>query len=267
MAFHGNCPQCGSDIPRERYGTGYAICECGWYDVSSREQARKQAEKKVIHILIGASVAMVLMYAHLLSWGSYAVSIPFTKLAQVTGTLSKSGYEELAQACIELNKWDCAKDAYLGLYRKTGDSSGLASLAYLQTRLNERDAALSSYAAYVKVGGNDGISLLRYGKMLEEVGQMEQALVIYEKSITARPEILPVQATTAIVRHLIKKGQYEDAYARIIAFHESAGNAKGYLNTERLQLEEALGHARQANTGKGKAQPVKTQRKLGANFG
>lgn len=267
MAFHGNCPQCGSNIPSERYGTGYAICECGWFDVSSRDLAQKQSEKKVIHVLIGASVVMVLMYAHLLSWGSYAVSIPFTKLAQLTGTLSKSGYEELAQACIELNKWDCAKDAYVGVYRKTGDPSGLSSLAHLQSRLNERDAALSSYAAYVKSGGNDGVALLRYAKLLEERGNSEQAIAIYEKSIAARPDILPVQATTAIVRHLIKKGQYEDAYARILAFHESAGNAKGYLNTERLQLEEALGQSRQANAGRNKGQPTKNPRKVGSNFG
>lgn len=238
MMLHGTCPICSQPIPRERLSEGTVVCPCGWTDPSMTYKAEDAMEKKNIITLIVAALILAGGYAHLVNWGSYATSIPFTKVAQLTGMLSKEGYQNLAQACIELNKWNCAKDAFLDLYRSKKDVEGLSGLAYLQTRLLETDAASATFASYFKVGGKDGLSALRYAKLLEEKGQIDEALKYYELSVTARPLDLPVQATTAIVRLLMKQGRYEDALARITEFHESAGNAKGYLNTELAQLEQ-----------------------------
>jgi hypothetical protein len=85
------------------------------------------------------------------------------------------------------------------------------------------------------------MSLLNYAKVLEAAAQDGEAQRVYEKSIAANPAVLPVQATTGIVRLLIKHGQYAGAYDRILSFHESAENANGYLNTEMSQLQKQLG--------------------------
>lgn len=241
MHVHGFCPRCNQEIPSERYVTGFAICECGWFDGAPEQKARSATEKKTITAMVVAAVLFTALYGHMLNWGAYAFEIPFVKIQQLTGTLSKQGYEELADACVHLNKWSCAQDTYMDLYKQTRDPEGLARLAHLQVRLQDRNAALSSYAAYFRAQGRNGEAALEYAKLLEESGNTEMAFQYYEASIQMRPQILPVSATTAIVRLYMKQGRYQEAYDRILAFHSSAGNAKGYLNTELAQLEEYFG--------------------------
>lgn len=233
-----NCPRCNAEIGPENRQTGLAICgSCGWTDPSQTIHSAESNERKSIAIMVFMGLVMVLSFGHLVSWGSYAFQAPFMKLGEMTGMISKQGLHELADACVHLNKWACAKNAYLGIYKSKGDVEGIAELAYLQARLNETEAALSTYASYVKLGGKDGESLLRYGKLLEVANRTEDSIRMYEASIAARPELLPVQATTAIVRLLIKQGKYVEARERIVSFHGSAGNAKGFLNTELTQIE------------------------------
>lgn len=250
MNSQGFCPQCHSEIPENRHTTGSAICECGWFDPSAIQNARHQAEKKTIIAMFGLTVVMALGFGHLVSWGGYAASVPAVKIQQWTGTLSAEGYRELAQACVALNKWDCAKDAYIGHYKKTGRPEGLAELAELYTRLGQLDDAEKMYSTYFKFGGQDGEAALRYAKILEEKDLTEAAFQYYEFAIQARPDVLPIQATTGIVRLLMKIGRYEEAHDRIVEFHESAGNAKGYLNTELTQLENYLDSAGIKRSGK-----------------
>lgn len=250
----GFCPQCNSEIPAERQANGFAVCSCGWFDGSTGEKSRKQNEKKAIFGLIGSAVVLVALWGHLLNWGPYAFSIPFTKIAQLTGTLSKEGYQDLAEACIRLNKWSCAQEAYLDLYRDSHDPEGIADLAHFQVRLKEYPAAMSTYASYFKAGGKNGEAALEYAHLLEESNQADMAFKYYEASIQMRPQILPINATTAIVRLLMKQGKYEDAYQRILDFHASAGNANGYLNTELAQLEAWM--ASQGKLGKKHAKRV-----------
>lgn len=241
MNVAGFCPQCNSLLNQENYSTGHAICGCGWFDKAVVEQATKRYEKRAISYMAAAVIVMALGFGHMLNWGAYAFSIPLIKVQKITGTLSKEGYHELAQACIAMNKWSCAKDTYIDLYKRTGDSSSLKDLAHLQTLLKDPKAAMSTYASYFQVGGRDGEAALEYAGLLEVQGYLPDAYKYYEFSIAARPETLPVEATKGIVRMLIKEGRYNEARERILAFHESAGNAKGFLNTELSQLDHHFG--------------------------
>ena len=240
MSFHGNCPTCGTHIPQERYATGHAICECGWTDESASKIFALDVEKKTIMAMIAFCLALVAFYAHAVSWGSYALAIPFVKVQQMTGTLSTQGYHDLADACIAQNKWACAHDAYLGIYTSNRDPQGLADLGHYEVRLGDTAQALSAYASYFKVGGKDGIAALEYAKVLESANQPDQAVQFYQASIDSRPTKLPIQATAGIVRIFIKQGKYEEAYTKIVTFQKGAENAKGFLNTELAQLESQL---------------------------
>jgi tetratricopeptide (TPR) repeat protein len=235
--FQGTCPRCSTDIPKNRYVTGYAICACGWTDSTVAKKSVIAGQKQAVAVLCCTAVIIVIGYAHLVNWGKYALEIPVVKIQQITGTLSNDGYHELAQACMDLNKFTCVKNAYIGSYRQSGNMTDLASLAWLQTRLGEIPEALATYASYSQLGGKDAEALLRYGKVLEDAGQTELAFKTYEASIASKPEVLPVQATSAIVRMLMKQARYDEALERVTAFQASAGNAKGYLNTELAQLE------------------------------
>ncbi|MES2856146.1 MAG: tetratricopeptide repeat protein [Bdellovibrionota bacterium] len=231
-----NCPRCQSDLGPESFKTGSAICKCGWYDKGVDGSEQKRTEKNTVAVLAFATLVMALGYGHLINWGSYAVAIPFVKVQQMTGTLSSEGYIQLAEHCVTLNKWKCAENAYVDLYKSKGDLEALAKLGSLEARLEKYDAALQFYSIYAEKGGRDNRALLNYGTLLENAGRTEDAFKTFELAISTHPDVLPVQATTAIVRMLMKQGKTAEAKERIVAFHKSAGNAKGYLNTELTQL-------------------------------
>ncbi len=177
---------------------GLVLCQCGWSDTTSTTTAAKKAEKNTIKTLIGTAALLVAMYAHLLNWGSYAVEIPFVKLGEFTGLLSKEGYSELADVCVILNKWDCAKDALTEIYTTKRDPAGLAARARLETRLGETQNALKTYAAYFAVGGNTIEAANFYGDLLDSANRHDEAVKAYELAIANSGAFLPVKSITGI---------------------------------------------------------------------
>lgn len=246
MAHFAHCPRCNHDlhtgiISGNIQAGGLAICShCGWFESKAQARARIKTENQTIVAMVTTTVAILLLTAHMLSWGAHAFSVPLLKVGQLTGTLGASGYNDLAQMCLDLGKLPCAKQAYIENFRKNRDLESLAKLARVQVRNQETQNAITTFAAYVNAGGRNGEAALLYGQLLEQAGQDAEALRMMELSIVSRPDSLPIAATGAIVRILMKQGRYEEAKERLVRFHESAGNAKGYLNTELSQIEQAI---------------------------
>lgn len=235
----GACPRCNSQL----HTGSLSICQnCGWFESSNQVSARIAAENKTIKIMVGTAVTLLLVAAHMLNWGSHAYSIPGLKLGQWTGMLSVQGYDELAQACVELGKFSCARTAYIENFQKNRTPEPLAKLARLQVRLQETQAAAVTFDSYFKNGGKDGEAAILYGQILEQAGQDNEAIRFYQLSITARPDQLPIAATGALARIFMKQGRYEEAFTLLTEFQGSAGNAKGYLNTELGQVTQALAY-------------------------
>lgn len=218
-----------------------AVCtKCGWYESHAQHQSRIKSENEAIGIMISFAVTILLVSAHMLSWGAHAFSIPALKLGQWTGTLSTRGYDELAQSCIDLGKYACARTALIENFQSHRTPEPLAKLAILQVRLQETPAAMTTFASYFNNGGKNGDAALLYGQLLEQAGRDEEAMKMLEISIIGRGQQLPIAATGAIVRIMMKQGRYDEARERIAQFHSSAENAKGYLNTELAQVEAAV---------------------------
>lgn len=170
------------------------------------------------------------------SWGRHATSIPFLKLAQITGTASAATLEEIVVACSERAKYDCAQEALVDLYEKTNDVETVAKLADMQRKLGLTQNALATYAAYANVGGKNPEHFLKYAELLEKSGNMEGAVTAYSSAFANAGDRLPVRAITGIVRCLMAERRYEEAQARLKEFHASASNAENYLNEEADQL-------------------------------
>ena len=201
----------------------------------------KELEKRAIKSMYIAAAVLVTGFMYVSSWGSYSMSLPLIKLQQITGTLSPQGYEELAQACMSLGKYDCVREAYMGGFKKSADPIFFAKLGRFEARLGSLQPSINAYGSYFKLGGTDADATIQYAKLLEEANLLDEALKFYEAAIPARPEALPIQATAGIVRVMVKQGKYKEARERIMEFHRSAGNAKGYLNTELAQLNAHFG--------------------------
>ena len=246
MAYFGNCPRCNSQLHTnvmsgDIKAGGLAVCtKCGWFESQAQAELRKRSENETITIMVTFAVSLLLVSAHMLSWGGHAFSIPMLKVGQWTGMLSARGYDELAQDCIDLGKYACARTAMIENFQVNKTPEPLAKLARLQVRLQETQAAMVTFATYFKNGGKDGDAALLYGQMLEQGGQDAEAIKMLEASIVARGNQLPIAATGAIVRIMMKQGRYDEAKTRIEQFQASAGNAKGYLNTELAQIEAAI---------------------------
>lgn len=198
-------------------------------------------EKQTIGIFIAIAVAVTLAYGHIISWGPHAGSALVLQAGNTFGLLGAKGYKELAQACVDNNKWDCAEKAYVSLFQKTNDAEVVGELAELQTKLERFPQAAATYGTYFKLGGKDPDKAYFYGQVLEQIGQDEQAVEMYQTSIEQNPENLSINATSALVRLLMKQGKNSEARAIVKAFHEGAENAKGYLNAEAAELEKTLG--------------------------
>jgi tetratricopeptide (TPR) repeat protein len=231
------CPRCASSLVKT---LDSSFCECGWYDRASEKAARKSVDSKTMKGLIAFSILLAAVYVHLVNWGGDAVSIISLRARQATSTLSPRGYDQLAQVCINVNNWSCAENAYTQNFLITKDPAALSKHASLLVALQRKDEALAIFAKYFNEGGKDGGTMVEYAKLLEMKNKEVEAVKFYLGSIKARPEILSVQAESGIVRILIKQGKYKQALTRVEAFHDSAGNAKGYLNTELAQLKGRL---------------------------
>ena len=188
--------------------------------------------------MVAAAFLIVVLGGYAASLGEHVVSYPFLKLRYHTGTLSKHGYDELANVSVELGKYEGAQRAHLAQFKSYGDAQALAKLGKLQLRLGENKAAASTYSVYFDRGGTDWEAAYLYGGLLDRLGKSEDALKFFELAVTQSEQRLPVLSTTAIVRLLIKQGRYKEAHARVIAFRSASDQAKGYLNTELKQLKD-----------------------------
>lgn len=237
----GSCPRCGGQIHNHVQSVGLSVCKsCGWFESRNQLTSQVQNENRTMVALAVAAVTTLLVIAHSINWGQYSLEIPFLKTGQVFGILSQKSYDRLASICVDLGKYSCARTAYIDSFQNNHTPEPLAKLARLQVSMQETQVAMVTMAAYFRNGGKDADAAFLYGQLLEQSGNETEALKMYQASIQARPETLPIAATGAIIRILMKQGQYEDAHQRILEFQASAGNAKGYLNTELNQVEQAL---------------------------
>ncbi len=241
MDLSSYCPVCGTTIPQERYLNGKAVCACGWCSDAHIGAAEKKQQKQTIGIFVAIAVVVTLAYGHIISWGPHAGSALILQAGSTFGMLGAEGYKELAQACVDNNKWDCAEKSYVNLFQKTNDVEVVGELAELQTKLERFPQAAATYETYFKLGGKNSDAAYFFGQVLEQINQDERAVEMYQTSIELKPENLSINATSALVRLLMKQGKNSEARAIVKAFHEGAENAKGYLNAEATELEKILG--------------------------
>lgn len=253
------CPRCGNQIPTEQLLNGRAFCGCGWFGAAATGPSKRAVvqdfDRKIIIGMVSATVALIGLFAHFATWGSYGFALPVVRVQQMTGTLSQSGYEELAKVCLQIGKYDCAKEAYADEYAAKRDPATLMSLASLQSRLGEKANALKTVESYFQTGAKATGAALLHGQLLESFGRVDEAAQAYELAISVSTDTLPVTATTNLVHIYMKQGKYAKAYDCIEVFHASAGNAGGYLNTEKAQLQTYL--RKQANQPSSQQKPAR----------
>lgn len=237
MTYQNVCPYCGVDLKPKFMDLN--SCSCGWFDKKSETDARKKMERKAAGFFVVATVLISFAFTHSVTWGSHSLKIPFTTLLKITGLLNEKGYGELAVMCTSAGKYDCTEKSYEKMFEIGKKPKPLLDLAYFQLRQKKDKEAVASFERYFKARGKDGEAMLVYAKLLENTGRTREALRFFDASIKARPEVLPVQATSGIVRIYLKQKKLREAYNRIAYFQASSPIARDYLNAE-LQTVKRL---------------------------
>ncbi len=241
MNYSNICPQCSSELTSD-YETGSRICGCGFTENHALTQVYEKRDRNMIKIYAITSALVLVFYTHVMSWGSYAAPIPFLKVSQWTGLATPKTYQTIVDACVQQNKWNCVQNTYLSWYKSTGDVETIASLGHFRTQLKDFAGAAKAYESYYNIGGKNPQVAIQYALVLEKNNDLDNALKYLNLSITqSPPDKLPAQATGEIVQILIKQQKPEEAREAIVAFWQSAENAKGYFNTEYDAITKALG--------------------------
>ena len=241
MSFQSNCPQCHAQFNTD-FESGSAVCECGYVENQSLTKVYQKRDRSMIKVYAATSLVIIGLYMHLMSWGAYAVQIPFLKTSQMLGIASPKTYQVLVEACKRQNKWSCVQSTYLSWYKSTGDVETIASLAQFRTQLKDYAGAAKAYESYFNIGGKSPSNAVRYAQILERNNDLDGALKFLNQSLQGTsPDKLPAFAMGEIVRILIKQQKLAEARATILGFWATAENAKGYFNTEMNAINKLIG--------------------------
>lgn len=240
MNMTGICKACGKDLPDHQLVT---ICECGWTDTSHLRKHEIVQQKRTIWFIIGFSIVFLIGAKHVFNWGGDAVSIVFLKMGKSVGLISASGLEDVIEICERRGKFECANDAHLTLLRRQpNNAQALQRFAHFNYQLKQYPLASLGYETYIKVGGRDYDSLIEYAQISALQGQKDKAKDSYRMAMqSAGAKILPVKATTGLVRLLIDESQFEEAKRILQEFYEGDEHGSQYLTKEFQILQEKLG--------------------------
>lgn len=216
-------------------------------------------QKSVVGTIIAVGLLMILIFFHMMSWGKYAGSIIPLKVKTATGWASAADYRQLAEACAATGRLDCAEQAYLFEFQISGNAEVVGELAALQHKAGNYKVAAETFVKYYQLQGKNPAYAYFYGQTLEKLGHTARAIRAYQLSIKQNPEMLSLNATSAVVRLLMSEGKFKQAHEVVSQFHASADNAKGYLNEEAKILNGKFGEHRVVTRSIASVLPKKTK--------
>lgn len=238
MIIHQYCPRCQE--PMVSLSPGLQICSCGWCGSEVHKRESRKVELKIIMTMVAITIFLCTSVHHVGTWGKNSASVVFYKLKTIVAPAPQD-YRSFASICFTAHRWNCVEDAHAEEYRLSKNPEVIAMQASLKLRLQDRAAATRLYARYFEVGGHDVDAKIAYAKILEMNENPEVALKFYSEAASETPaDLLPLEATSGLVRVLIGLGRYQQAKIEILKFHDSASNAKGYLNQELNQVDRVL---------------------------
>ncbi len=201
-------------------------------------------QKSTIGMMIAISLVIILGFFHMMSWGKYSGSIIPLKVKSAIGFASADDYRSLAEACASTGRFDCAEQAYLYEFQLSRNTEVVGELASFQLKTENYKAAAETFVKYYQLEGKNSAYAFFYGQTLEKLGEKDRAIRAYQLSIQQNPEMLSLNATSALVRLLMSEGKFKEAHEVVSQFHASADNAKGYLNEEAKILNGKFGEHR-----------------------
>ena len=232
-----NCPRCETQLKES------SACFCGWVDPRNiRAKSDRSVDLRIMKILAGTCVGVLLMYAQILTWGTFFVEGPYLHLKQMSGVATDENLIRLSELCKLRGNVACVESTLADRTKVSGKPEAFADLGRFLYSQKQYNKALAAYEGYFSQSKSpDARTNFEMGRLLFTLEKDAQAISYLQASIDAKVDVLATHPTQVLVQAYIRLGQLDKAYEQVLTFHASAENAKGYMNKERKDLEEKLG--------------------------
>ncbi len=233
----GTCPRCQLEISTERRALHPIVCDhCGFTSQISNIKTQTQVESKFIKVAIAISLFLGMTFVQVATWDSHFLRVIPLQVKQLTGSMNADDFESMATICMERKKYDCVEK----MYSKTASLSldNLARYADFLVKREKLRLAAEQYRSYFTNGGVDLQITYNYAKALTQLGQFDEASVLFQQVIDAKPDTVQITVIQNYVRALMNANQFEKAKLVIEDVRKKSAQANAFMAEEMAQILE-----------------------------
>lgn len=193
-------------------------------------------ENSTFMVTAGLGAIVIASLLQIYAWDKYSLDIIPITVKEVFGATSPSDWEQKAQMCMDLKKWECVEEQYTKAAQT--DKSKYVRLGNFQYGRGKFDRAARSFSIYFQQGGDDADVSLTYAKTLTELNQVEEASKYFEDVLASKPDNLQVSVIHNYVKMLFKNGKFGRAKTLIEDVRKSSPTAAQFMNAEYQQIRK-----------------------------
>lgn len=203
-------------------------------EVKSKTDQELENATFVVTATLGGLIVATLLQIY--SWDKYALDIIPIAAKEVFSMTSPSDWEQKAQICMELKKWDCVETEYAKAAQTDGKL--YVRLGNFQFERKKFDRAARSYSIYFQHGVENPEVALAYAKTLTELNQFEDAAKYFEIVLDRKTDTLQVPVIHSYVKILFKNGRFGRAKTLIEDVRKSSPTAAQFMEAEYQQMRK-----------------------------
>lgn len=231
----GACPRCKQDIDASRRQQNPIICNhCGFVHPDESDVIQNQIESRSIIYFGLLSALAIAAYIQAMTWDQHALSIIPIKVREVLGSTSPSDWEQKAQICMDLKRYDCVEQQYSNSAKVDGKL--YARLGLFQMQREKYEDAAKSFNIFFNNGLDDLDAAYAYAQALIKIGQADQAAKYFELVLNARPDVVQITVIEKYVRMLIEQNRLSEAKKWIEDVRIKRAEDESFMETELRQI-------------------------------
>lgn len=235
------CPRCLTELSPVRAQSTPKVCNgCGHVLSKAEATSAKDFERHSLYWVVGSSIAIVLTFMHVVSWGGYSLEVIPLQVFQFIGLDSDENQERMAHICLDTKKLDCVESIYS---RKAhSDPNGLIRLGRFQfNRMKYTEAATTFQTYFLNGGENDPDARFVYARALSEAGNVDEAAKQYDLLLATKPDVLQVTVAQNYVKLLVQHNRLEQALKVLQSIRRRGDSVTMFMDSEFKDISQKLG--------------------------
>jgi len=233
------CPRCLTELSPVRAQSIPKVCNgCGHVLSKSEVISAKAFERQSLYWVVGSSIAIVLIFMHVVAWGGYSLEVIPLQVYRFIGIDSSENQERMAYICLDAKKLDCVESIYSRSAHS--DPNGLVRLGKFQFNRMKYRQAVTTFQSYFANEGSDIEARFVYARALSESGNVDEAGKQYEVLLAGKPEVLQVTVAQNYVKLLVQHNRLEQALKVLQSIRKRGDSVTMFMDSEFKDIEQKL---------------------------